>query len=152
MRCVLDTNVVVAALRSPSGASAELLRAALRGEFRLVLSVAMVLEYEAVCCDPRQRIESGLQEEQVRMVVDTLCDIGEYSEPRYQWRPQLRDPNDEMVLEAAINGKADALVTFNRKDFGTVPERFGNLTLSPREALASRRTGISRTCPQCTLR
>ena len=140
MRYVLDTNIVVAALRSPSGASAELLRAALRGEFTLLLSVAIVLEYEAVCCDPQQRISSGLQEEQVRKVIDTLCDVCEFAEPRFQWRPQLRDPNDEMVLEAAINGKADALVTFNQKDFGTVPERFGILTLSPREALASRRT------------
>ena len=139
MRYVLDTNVVVAALRSPSGASAELLRTALRRELRLVLSVAMALEYEAVCRDPRQRIESGLQEEQVRKVIDTLCDICECVQPRYQWRPQLRDPNDEMVLEAAINGKADALVTFNQKDFGAIPERFGILTLSPREALASRR-------------
>ena len=72
MRYVLDTNVVAPAPRNPSGASAELLGAALRGEFGLVLSVAMVLEYEAVCCDPQQRIESGLQEGQVRTVIDAL--------------------------------------------------------------------------------
>ena len=135
MRYVLDTNVVVAGLRSPQGASAKLLEAALRGEFTPVLSVAMVLEYEAVCCDPQQRNESNLQEEQVRKVIDTLCAAGDPVVPRYQWRPQLRDPNDEMVLEAAINGKADALVTFNKRDFGTVPERFGILMLSPGEAL-----------------
>ena len=136
MRYVLDTNIVVAGLRSPRGASAELLRAALRGEFTPVLSVAMALEYEEVCCDPQQRNESNLQEDQVRKVIDTLCAAGDHVVPRYQWRPQLRDPDDEMVLEAAINGKADALVTFNTKDFGTVPKRFGILVLSPGEALA----------------
>ena len=143
VRWVLDTNVVVAGLRSPRGASAELLRAALRREFTPVLSVAMVLEYEAVCCDPRHRMESGLQERQVHDVIDALCAVCDHVESRYQWRPQLRDPNDEMVLEAAINGKADALVTFNAKDFSAAQSRFGISILSPGDAL--RRNRAART-------
>ena len=131
MRYVLDTNIVVAGLRSPRGASAELLMRALRREFTPVLSVALVLEYEAVCCDPRQRSESGLQALQVRKVIDTLCDVSDRVVLQYQWRPQLHDPNDEMVLEAAINGKADALVTFNTKDFDTAPARSGSRCCHP---------------------
>lgn len=140
MRYVLDTNIVVAGLRSPTGASAGLLAAALRREFTLLLSVAMVLEYEAVCCSPRQRTESGLQESEVRMVINALCEVCKPVVARYQWRPQLRDPNDEMVLETAINGNADALVTFNERDFGVAPVRFRIPVSSPQEALRRLRT------------
>ena len=69
------------------------------------------------------------------MVIDTLCLVGDKVLARFQWRPQLRDPSDEMVLEAAINGRADALVTFNTRDFGEAPQRFGILVSSPLEAL-----------------
>jgi len=58
-------------------------------------------------------------------------------EARYLWRPQLRDAADEMVFETAVNGRADALVTFNRKDFGDAPAQFGVALRSPREALRS---------------
>ena len=115
MRYVLDTNVVVAGLRSPSGASAALLDHALSERFTLLLSVALTLEYEAVCCDPAQRIASGLSEEEVLTIVSALCAVCEPVDVRYLWRPQLRDPADEMVFETAVNGRADALVTFNRK-------------------------------------
>jgi predicted nucleic acid-binding protein len=58
-------------------------------------------------------------------------------ESHFVWRPQLRDPADEMVLEAAVNGGADALVTFNRRDYGNVPEQFGVRVMLPREAIRS---------------
>jgi predicted nucleic acid-binding protein len=101
----------------------------------LVLSVALALEYEAVCRDPAQRIVSGLSEAEVEILVTALCAVAESVETRFLWRPQLRDPADEMVLDAAINGAAHALVTFNRKDFGQAPDRFGIALLSPMEAL-----------------
>ena len=53
----------------------------------------------------------------------------------FLWRPQLRDPSDEMVLEAAVNGHADAIVTFNIRDYGAVPGEFGVGVLQPRDAL-----------------
>ena len=137
MRYVLDTNVVVAGLRSPSGASAALLDHALSERFTLLLSVALALEYEAVCRDPAQRIVSGLSEEEVSTVVSALSAVCEPVEARYLWRPQLRDAADEMVFETAVNGRADALVTFNRKDFGDVPAQFGVALILPREALRS---------------
>ena len=135
MRLVLDTNVVVAGLRSPTGASAALLGRALDRAFTLLLSVALALEYEAVCRDPAQRIISGLSETEAGTIISALCAVAEPVKTRFHWRPQLRDPADEMVLEAAINGGADALVTFNRRDFGDVPERFGIAVLPPQKTL-----------------
>lgn len=135
MRFVLDTNVVVAGLRSPTGASAALIDRALSGAFTLVLSVALALEYEAVCRDPAQRIVSGLSEREVETIVTALCAIAEPVTTRFLWRPQLHDPADEMVLDAAINGTADALITFNLQDFGQAPARFGIALLLPQEAL-----------------
>ncbi len=135
MRLALDTNVVVAGLRSPTGASAALIDRALSRQFELVLSVALALEYEAVCQDPGQRIVSGLSEAEVAMIISALCAVADPVQTRFLWRPQLSDPADEMVLEAAINGKADALITFNRRDFGDAPGRFGIALLSPQQAL-----------------
>ena len=135
MRVVLDTNVVVAALRSPSGASAALLENALDRRFTLLLSVPLVFEYEATCSDPAQRIASGLAESEVSAIISALCAVAEPVESRFLWRPQLRDPADEMVLEAAVNGRADALITFNRRDFGDAPSTFGIEVLAPQQAL-----------------
>ena len=135
MRFVLDTNIIVAGLRSPTGASAVLIDRALCQTFTLLLSVALALEYESVCCAPAQRIASGLDEAEVGRIISALCAVAEPVVARFLWRPQLRDPADEMVLEAAVNGNADALVTFNRRDFGDAPGRFGIALLSPQEAL-----------------
>ena len=95
----------------------------------------LVLEYEAVCLAPAQRIVSGLSESEVGAVISALCAVGEPVKVRYLWRPQLRDPADEMVLEAAVNGRADLIVTFNTADFKTVPTTFGIDLASPRQAL-----------------
>ena len=135
MRLVLDTNVIVAGLRSPMGASAELLYRALCREFTLLLSVALVLEYESICKAPAQRIVAGLDESEVGVIISALCAVGEPVRSRFLWRPQLRDPADEMVLEAAIDGGAAAVVTFNRRDFGDAADRFGIQLLSPQQAL-----------------
>ena len=135
MRIVLDTNVVVAALISPSGASAALVEQALDRRFTLLLSVPLVLEYEEACSSPAQRIASGLAEPDVGMIVSALRALAEPVHSWFLWRPQLRDPADEMVLEAAVNGNADALVTFNSRDFGDAPGAFGIEMLSPRQAL-----------------
>lgn len=135
LRCVLDTNVIVSGLCSPEGASAALIGHALDGRFILLLSVALALEYEAACSEPRQRIVSGLADAEVQTVITALCAVAEPVETHFLWRPQLRDPADEMVLDLAVNGRADALVTFNRRDFAGFADRFGTAILSPRDAL-----------------
>jgi predicted nucleic acid-binding protein len=129
MRLVLDTNVIVAGLRSPAGASAELLERALDWAF------VLALEYEAVATDPAQRIVSGLAEDEVRTVISVLCAVSSPVETHFLWRPRLHDPANEMVLEAAINGQADAIVTFNRRAFGGAPAEFGLDVWAPRDAL-----------------
>ncbi|MXW19102.1 MAG: PIN domain-containing protein [Gemmatimonadetes bacterium] len=83
----------------------------------------------------RGRAASGLSESEVETVVLALCAVAKPVEGWYLWRPQLRDPADEMVLEVAVNGRADALVTFNTRDFGDVHRTFGVEVLSPRHAL-----------------
>lgn len=135
VRVVLDTDVIVAALRSPSGGSAALLRAIRHGQGTLLITPSLVLEYEAVCLLAGHRAASGLTTAEVGRVLDALPLIAESVATYFRWRPQLRDPGDEMVLEAAVNGGAQALVTFNRRDYGEAPMRFGIEVLSPGEAL-----------------
>ena len=132
---MLDTSVVVAAMRSPAGASAALVRAARQGSVTLLATVSLALEYEAVCRQAEHKLASGLSDTQVDVFLDALVAMAQPVETHFIWRPQLRDPADEMVLEAAINGRADALVTFNVRDFGTVPSHFGVEVLLPREAI-----------------
>jgi putative PIN family toxin of toxin-antitoxin system len=135
MRYVLDTNVVVSAMRSPKGASAALLMAARRNRIMLVANVALALEYEATCRLAEHRLASGLDLDQVGIFVDAVIAMADPVESHFIWRPQLRDPGDELVLEAAVNGRAEAIVTFNRRDFGAIPQRFGIELLLPVEAL-----------------
>jgi putative PIN family toxin of toxin-antitoxin system len=135
VRFVLDTDVVVAAMRSPTGASAAIVRAARRKKVTLLLSVALAMEYEAVCRRPEHRMEAGLSSRQVEIFLDAVIALSEPVHTHFLWRPQLRDPNDEMVLEAAVNGQADAVVTFNLRDYGTAASQFGVEVLLPREAI-----------------
>ena len=137
MRIVLDTDAVVAGMRSPGGASAAILRAARQGEITLLLSVALALEYEAICSEAGHQLASGLSDREVDIFVNAVIALAEPVQTHFLWRPQLRDPGDEMVLEAAVNGRADALVTFNLRDFGSAPSRFGVELLLPREAIAT---------------
>ena len=88
MRLVLDTNIVVAGLRSPTGASAALIDRALDRGFVLLLTVALALEYESVCGDPAQRIASGLSNEEVDVIVSALCAVAEPVQPRFGTSPQ----------------------------------------------------------------
>lgn len=131
----MDTDVVVAAMRSPRGASAAILRAARIRQTTLLTSVPLALEYEAVCHRAEHQLASGLTRHEVTIFVDAMIALSEPVETHFLWRPQLHDPGDEMVLEAAVNGYADALVTFNMRDFGVVPLRFGIPVLRPREVM-----------------
>jgi len=135
MRVVLDTDVIVAGMRSPGGASAEILRKARQGKVTLLVSVPLAMEYEAICTEAEHRLAAGLSEREVGIFLDAVVAMAEPVTTHFLWRPQLSDPGDEMVLEAAVNGQADLLVTFNVRDFGTVPSRFGIELMNPRDAL-----------------
>ena len=135
MRFVLDTSVIVAAMRSPTGASAALLVAARRNQIVIVANVALALEYEATCSRAEHILASGLSVSQVGIFLDAVIAMAEPVETHFLWRPQLRDPADELVLEAGVNGQTTAIVTFNQRDFGTVPLQFGIEVLLPVTAL-----------------
>lgn len=100
-----------------------------------MITVPLFLEYEAVTKRPEQLEACELSRDDVDVVLDVIADSAARVRTSYLWRPQLRDPSDEMVLEAAVNGRADAIVTFNRRDFGAAPRRFGVALEGPRDAL-----------------
>jgi putative PIN family toxin of toxin-antitoxin system len=139
MTLVLDTDVVVAGFRSPTGASAALLQLVDEGKVELLLSVALVLEYESVLIRHEHLEAASASEAAARLTLDALVELGRPAWIDFYWRPKTMDPGDEMVLEAAINGKADAIVTFNRRHFGNAPGEFGIECWLPREALEKAR-------------
>lgn len=135
VKVVLDTDVIVAGMRSPRGASAELLRRARSGEITLLASVGLFFEYEAKCTLETHYRAAGLTREQVQIFLDTLALLVLPVKAHYLWRPQLRDPADEMVLETAVNGGADVLVSFNQRHFAQAPAHFGIDLLLPSQLM-----------------
>ena len=128
---VLDTNVLVAGLRSRNGASFELLRRLPTGQYRLHLTVPLAMEYEDVLH------RSGLLPlpvDAIDAVLDMVCAVAVQQPVHFLWRPQLRDPRDELVLEAAVNASADYLVTHNLRDFAAAG-RFAVQVVTPGQFL-----------------
>jgi putative PIN family toxin of toxin-antitoxin system len=134
-RAVLDTSVIVAALRSRSGASNAVLELVALGKLQALASTALFLEYEEVLHRPENRLATGMSEQDVDDFLAALASAAEAVEVNFRWRPQLKDPKDEFVLEAAVNGQADALVTHNIRDFEPATRLFGLRVLLPREVL-----------------
>ena len=135
LRLVLDTDVLVAAMRSRGGASWQLVDRALTREFTLLLSVPLVLEYEAVFAREEHRKVHGLGAPEVGEVINSLVSVAESVQIRFLWRPLLSDPTDDMVLETAVNGRADMLVTVNQADFAAAAKTFAVEIVRPSEAL-----------------
>jgi putative PIN family toxin of toxin-antitoxin system len=134
LKVVIDTSVLVAAVRSARGASRELLRMVLDGELTPLVSVPLVLEYEAVLTRA-EHLESAASADVHVEIVRAFCTMGEPVHIAHSLRPQLVDPDDEFVLEAAYHGRADAIITLNTRDFVSAARRFGIATLKPGEAL-----------------
>jgi putative PIN family toxin of toxin-antitoxin system len=136
---VLDTDVLVAAFRSERGASRQLLLGALDRRFELLLSVPLMLEYEAVLTRPEHLATCGLSAGDIERVLDDLACIAKQVRLAFRWRPRLSDANDDMVLETAVNGNANAIVTFNQRDFEEARREFDCAVILPREALEQTR-------------
>jgi putative PIN family toxin of toxin-antitoxin system len=133
---VLDTNIVVAALRSRKGASFELLRRALSGEVRVGVSVALALEYEDVLKRASMREASWATAMELESVLDGLLSVAVLAAPIHiRFRPSLGDPDDEMVLDCALKCGARAIVTLNTRDFQPAISAFDIAIVSPGFAL-----------------
>lgn len=131
VRVVLDTDVVVAGFLSPDGASRQLLLGALDLRFSLLLSTPLLTEYESVLLRPRHLARAQAREAQVMEILDALAGICVPVVFDYRWRPTGAHRDDELVVETAINGQADTIVTFNLKDMVKAGEQFGVVAQRP---------------------
>lgn len=130
---MIDTNVIVTALRSSSGASYQILLAADRGEFEIALSVPLLAEYDDVSTRPDVGIT--IPSASVDAIIRRIAQIAHKQPIYYLWRPILPDPKDDMVLELGIAAGASHIITFNRSDFGPA-STFGISIVSPSDFLA----------------
>ena len=128
---VIDTNVLVAALRSRTGWSRRMLSQVLRSELTAGVSVPLFIEYEAVLQRPEQRSAFGLTSSEVDDFLAGLAGVLHPIDISFLWRPQLKDPGDEMVLEAAVNGSCSHIVTWNVRDFAQAVPRFHLQCVTP---------------------
>jgi putative PIN family toxin of toxin-antitoxin system len=128
IQVVLDTNVLVSALRSQQGASYKLLMLVGKANFEINLSVPLILEYK----DASKRLLEWipLLESDIDNILDYLCQVANRREVFYLWRPFLKDPKDDMVLELAISSGCEALITYNQQDFVGI-EQFGVEVIPP---------------------
>jgi putative PIN family toxin of toxin-antitoxin system len=136
VRVVIDTNVVASGLRSRTGASYRVLSLLGQKGFTPVVTVPLVIEYEKTLCEPRVGIPFSANE--IKRYLNYFCSVSERRVVHFLWRPHLRDHKDDMVLEAAVNGQCQYIVTFNVADFAGA-DRFAVEPVRPREFLV--RTG-----------
>ena len=131
-RIVIDTNVFISALRSRRGASYRLFMLLGGKQFEISVSVPLILEYE----DAAKRLgrEFGLTHADIEDILDYVCSVADLREIHYLWHPILKDPQDDHVLEVAVESAAKFIVTYNRRDFMGA-EKFGIKVVTPNEFL-----------------
>jgi len=132
LRIVLDTNVLYAGLYSSRGASFKVLRAIDEGKLRIVLSTALLFEYEDVL--KRNQEILNLSSQSIEKILDNLCLLSDHQRIYYLWRPRLTDPGDDLVLELAVASGIKYVVTFNTADFEGA-DKFGIRPITPKELL-----------------
>jgi len=130
---VIDTNVLVSSLQSKLGASYRLLNLIGLDKFEFCISVPLILEYEEISNTLLNT--TSLTSEDLSDILNYICQIGKPTQVFYLWRPFLKDPDDDMILELAVAGKCDSVITFNVKDFGNVEKEFGIKVLTPKQFL-----------------
>lgn len=131
MLVVLDTSLLVAAIKSNRGASFELLSRLGDRTFEIAVSVSIVLEYESVLL---RHVSASLDERDIQDLIDYLCEVAVRQEVFFLWRPFLKDPGDDLVLELAVAAQCDAIVTHNVRDFAG-SRKFGIRIVTPGDFL-----------------
>lgn len=132
MKIVIDTNVLFAAFKSRRGASYKLVSLLPEEKFSVAISVPLIIEYEDVL--RRGKLPSPISAQDISDFIDFFCSMGERQEIFFLWRPFLPDPNNDLVLEVAVAGGCDAIITYNKRHFKNVT-KFGLRILDPREFL-----------------
>lgn len=132
MKVVIDTNVLFTALKSRRGASFKLISLLPTRRFSIAISVPLIIEYEDVL--RRGKLPGSLAEKDITDFIDFFCRVGEEQDIFFLWRPFLSDPSDDLILEVAVAGNCDVIVTYNKRHFKNV-EKFGLRVLNPKEFL-----------------
>ena len=132
MKVVIDTNVLFTSLRSSRGASYKLVSLLPSNRFSIAISVPLIIEYEDVL--RRGKLRASISEKDISDFIDFFCYVGDHQEIFFLWRPFLPDPSDDLVLEVAVAGGCDAIITYNKSHFKNV-EKFGLRILDPKEFL-----------------
>jgi len=127
---VLYTNVLISALRSKRGSSFQLISLLEQDKFKINISVPLILEYESII--NRELNTLDIDKKDMDIILDYICTIGTKFNIFYLWRPFLKDPKDDFILELAYTSDSGFIITFNKKDFRGA-EKFGIKILSPQE-------------------
>lgn len=135
LRVLLDTSILRAGFVSDAGASRQLLRAALTGRVTAIASTALMLQYEEVRLRPETLARAGVAVGDALDLLDGLCAVCQPVTIRVRWRPQSPDCGDDLVIDAAVNGLADALATFNLRHLRAPAARFGIVAERPADTL-----------------
>jgi putative PIN family toxin of toxin-antitoxin system len=133
MKVVIDTNVLFAALKSRYGASYKQVSLLPSERFSIAISVPLIIEYEDVL--RRGRLPTSISEKDISDFIDFFCYVGDQQDIFFLWRPFLPDPSDDLVLEVAVAGGCDAIITYNKHHFKNV-QKFGLRILDPKKFLA----------------
>jgi len=133
IQIVIDTNIFIASLYSRRGYAYELISQIDSAKFEINISVPLILEYEDVA--KRMLDKLGISKEDIDTVIDYICAVGDQHKIFYLWRPFLKDPRDDMVLELAVAAGCEYVVTYNKKDFEGVEDQFGISIVTPDEFL-----------------
>jgi putative PIN family toxin of toxin-antitoxin system len=128
LKVVIDTNVIFSGLLSQKGSSYKLLKMIPRNDFTMVLSVPLVFEYESVLSKNINKL--NLTKSDIDDFLDYLCSISEHSLIYYLWRPVLKDPYDDHILELAFASNSKYIITYNVSDF-IEAEKFGIFPITP---------------------
>lgn len=135
LRVLLDTSVLRAGFVSDAGASRQLLLATFTGKVTVIASTALMLEYEEVLLRPETLEQAGVSARDALAFLDGFCAVCRPVTIRVRWRPQSPDSGDDLVVDAAVNGLADAVATFNLRDLRAPAARFGILAMPPADIL-----------------
>jgi putative PIN family toxin of toxin-antitoxin system len=131
-KIVIDTNIIVSALKSRNGFSFDLLSIIDDKRFRVFISVPLILEYEDAIKRNKSKIK--LSKSEIDAVLDYICLISEKREIFYLWRPFLKDMKDDMILELAVESESDYIISFNKRDFSGI-EKFNLQVITPKDFL-----------------